>query len=195
MLTLSVVIPWWDYLSVRDVLILSMSSKALQLEITPNFLQWLGSHVCPCMWHVCKVKAMPTRIIYHKPKDASFNDMQGYTLIDKLGRMYKAARPSPDAALRILQTRLCRECLSPTTRKARSKSGRFVLVCKACSMDPSSPSAMCDRRELLTLNGGSRGYTNLLKSLHVCKIGGNRAILYWRTDVEQALRERCNLTG
>lgn len=190
--TIAAILPWWEYLRLSDILRLTRCSKDLYDGVIPQLLEWLSVHVCPCTWRRVACNPKGGRVVRRKPTASpSFARMKDIVLFDESGRFYAPKPPTNDAVWRNLHTRLCRECLAPTLRKARTKTGRIVMVCKACATDPDSASSMCDRRELIQLNGGSRrGYNALISSLHVCKIGGNRAILYWRSDVLQALYNR-----
>lgn len=189
-------VAWWEHLSMRDVLRLTTTAKALHTgPLWSLFLDWASAHACPCTWHVLKdATRLPASasVTYQRPSNkATFAQMHAVRYVNPAGRTYAPARPTRASTARSLRTKHCRECLCPSTRKAQTKSGRVVLVCKACAMDPTSYSAMCDRRQVLELNGGTRrGLSALLLALKVCKIAGNRAVLYWRVDVEAALAER-----
>lgn len=185
-------IPWWEYLRLSDTLQLTVCCKELRDSVLPYLLQWLSAHICSCTWRRIPDKPRASVVIIEKPSSvlSSFALMKDVVLLDRAGRFYGPKRPTENAVWRQVRTQLCRECLRPTGRKARTKTGNIVMVCKACTFDLSSPSSMCSRREVRELVRGNNrrvAYHALVRSLHVCKIGGNRAILYWRADVEEAL--------
>ena len=184
--------PWWEYLVLRDLLRLSTCCSSF-FEVKRHFLEWLGTHLCPCAWR--RVKSEPSRLHYKsiltlRPTKTHYAASKDLLYFDHKNRLYEPVIPSHTAIMRHLRNKCCRECLLSTTRTAYSKCGTPVIVCKKCSCDPRSFSAMCDRREIAYLNGGMRGYRALLKKLHVCKIGGNRAFLYWRIDVMALLCDK-----
>ena len=187
-------VPWWEYISIRCVLRLCAACSDLWAHLLPLLLEWAGTHVCFCGWKKLSLSPSSTvgRELVHlrsgsRPKDSIYQSAKNVIYVHNKC-CYVAIRPKLSVISRRLRTKVCRECLQPSTRKAYTKSGRFVVICKACSMDPLSYSSMCDRRMLIQLNHGMRNYNQLLHKLHVCKIGGNRAFLYWRADVEHLLQ-------
>lgn len=182
------IIPWWEYLPLRELLRMSVCSSKY-LDIKRLFIEWASVHICYCTWNRLRVRPPQKTLIMVRPKHLPYIAVKDAVYMDKRGHFHIPTRPPPDRVLHHLKNKVCRECLRHTTRAAYSKQRTTVMVCKSCGFDPRSYSAMCDRRELIELNGGKRGYTDLLRKLHVCKIGGNRAFLYWRADVMSLL---CN---
>lgn len=188
-------IEWWEYLRLSDTLHLTVCCKDLHDTVFPRLLQWLSAHICSCSWRRIPNNPQTSVVIIEKPSLvlSSFALMKDVVFLDQKGRYYAPKRPAETAVWRQVRTQLCRECLRPTGRKARTKNGNIVMVCKACAFDLASSSSMCSRRDVRDLvqrSGGDKRvpYNALVRSLHVCKIGGNRAILYWRADVEEAVR-------
>jgi len=182
-------LPWWEYLSLREILRLSICSSKCR-DIKRLFFEWASAHICHCAWKHLRERPVHKSIVAHRPKQIPYAAVKDTVCMDKRGRWYTPVRPTFDKVLHHLKTRVCRECLCETTRVAYSKQRNRVVVCKSCGFDPRCYSAMCDRRELIELNGGKRGYVALIRKLHVCKIGGNRAFLYWRADVLSLLCDK-----
>ena len=102
------------------------------------------------------------------------------------GRRYLPQRYDVARVATIAKTRLCRECARPTQAVATTTSGTRVRICRACSKDACSYSALCSRKDVHTHNINREWHlkTRLvnahLASLPVARRGGNRAHLFWR---------------
>lgn len=96
--------------------------------------------------------------------------------------------------LRYFRTVLCRECGTRTRATARTSTGRWVLLCVSCAKRPSAFSSLCSRADVHLLNSrqGMRKRKRVVDDhmqtrFTVARRGGNRAILYWRHEVERFL--------
>ena len=185
-----------DLLSFGDLIRLARVSRTLR------FLM-VGSH--GLMYEAIRFARMPCRLHRVKGNGARDEDVfvvhRGQTyaslcasgwrrgqLVTLNGRTYEAVCPSIAAARKHVCTKVCRECLYPTTAAALTTTSMRVLLCVGCSKDPQSYSALCGRHDIWAYNNDSRRKWHLkaraldakIATFTRARIGGNRAHLFWR---------------
>lgn len=175
-------------------------SKEFRLRILPLLTEWISHSLLPARLILTRDAALHadahhSRYILPLPYTEFIEKYPSGRIRCRHGEIY-AAKPQPSArAWNMVRTNVCRECFKPTRAKARLSGGRgFVLVCRECSKDPTSYSALIDRENAARLtdqNGWRMKKTTVLSilgTLMVVRRGGNRALLYWRHEVIAAFR-------
>ena len=179
MLDSYVAIPLLDKLSLREAVRLSSTNKDLRSSVYEDILSCIAHRTCNCAW-----KKMHRVEGYVRSK-RSWMVFAKAQVMQRGSFMYAPVLPSRNLVIWQIKRCLCRECLAPSRMLARTRHGNAVIVCRKCSYDQNSYSALCDRRiARQVLQNRVRNIEKAFKQLHVVRIGGNRAHLYWRRDVD-----------
>lgn len=185
-----------EYVDYRCILRLSSSSKEAA-TLLEDALKHIARHYCPVVWK--RLREAPSGwshpLVQH-PKmtfvDASAKSPSGVFWFR--ADHFKAQPPSCEQTRRLLKTSLCRECFQSTRAVATAFSGCSVLVCRECSKRSDSYSSLVDTAGALACAKSPDGFClkkaavmRVLATLGVARRGGNRAKLYWKHEVVDAL--------
>ena len=183
----AVALPLLDYLTLRDGLRLGSTDHALRSIVLSAMMAWIARCKCNCRW--VRGRRLDSYVPITRP--LRFTPLSKATAVQRGSYMYHPRLPDRDHVMHQLTHKLCRECLMPCQSFARTSTGRFVLVCKSCSLDPSNYSAMCGREEARKLlKPHVANVDRVIRRLCVVRRGGNRAHLYWVHDIEDRLHKR-----
>ena len=178
MLDSYVAIPLLDKLSLREALRLSSTNKDLRNSVYEEIILCIAHRKCNCTW---KKMHRTQGYVRSKPSWKVFAEAE---YMQWGSFMYAPVLPCRQLVILQMKHCLCRECLAPCRTFARTACGNTVIVCRKCSYDESNYSALCDRRMARQmLRNRVRNIEKALKRLHIVRIGGNRAHLYWRRDI------------
>lgn len=178
----AVAFPLLDYLTLRDGLRLSSTNHVLRSIVLTTMMAWIARCGCNCRW--VRGRRLDSYVPVTRP--LRFTTLSKATAVQRGSYMYHPRLP--DNVMHQLKHKLCRECLTPCQSFARTSTGRLVLVCKSCSIDPFNYSAMCGReRARKLLRQHVANVDRAIRRLRVVRRGGNRAHLYWVHDIEHRL--------
>lgn len=188
------------HIDFRTLLRLAATTHEARMLLN-DALTYMACHHCRIVWK--RLRQAPTgpvamldrhRVARLSFVEASSVSRSGVFWLKSSSDYFVAHPPTADAAFRQMKTSLCRECFCPTRALAQTSSGRAVLLCRECSKDPDSYSCLVDytlaSRCSETVDGfrlKNAAVQRVLTALCVARRGGNRAKLYWKHEVVQAL--------
>lgn len=168
--------PMLDHLTLREALRLCATCGELRGTIHPMLMSWIARYKCRCEW--MRGVRLST---YLPPRRSTFIAFVDASTAQRGSYLYHPRVPSHRNVMHQLNHALCRECLAPCKAIVRATSGRNVIVCKSCTLDCHSYSALINRTEARRmLRGRVFNVEKALRRLPVAKLGGNRARLYWK---------------